>query len=274
MEDRTENYMKTNLDRWNEMVTLHEQSAFYDVPGFKAGRITVSQLERDELGDVSGKSLLHLQCHFGMDTMSWARLGARATGVDFSDKAIALAQSLAGELGIDARFVCSNIYELPNDDLIPDKFDIVYTALGALSWLPDLQHWAKVISHYLKPGGIFYILEAHPFMFSLDENTPDFKVVYPYFSSDALKFEEEYSYASDEVKLANKTEYGWNHSLGEIINSLISQGLNIEFLHEFPFCGWSYFKEMEKGDDTWYRLKDESKRDLVPLMFSLKATRR
>ena len=268
-----EDYMKSNLDRWNEMVAIHERSAFYDVPGFKAGRITVSQLERDELGDMSGKSLLHLQCHFGMDTMSWARLGARVTGVDYSDKAIGLAQSLAGELGIEASFVCSNIYALPNDDLIPARFDIVYTALGVLGWLPDLQHWAKVIAHYLKPGGTFYILEAHPFMFTLDESSPDFKVVYPYFSLEALKFEAEHSYASDE-KLVNKTEYGWNHSFSEIMNSLISQGLIIEFLHEFPFCGWNYFKEMEKGDDQWHYLKDESKRALVPLMFSLKATRR
>ncbi len=269
-----DDHMKFNLDHWNELVSIHEKSAFYDVSGFKAGRITVADLEREEVGDVTGKSLLHLQCHFGMDTLSWARLGAKVTGVDFSDKAIELAQSLARELGIDGHFVCSNIYDLPNDSLIRDKFDIVYTALGVLGWLPDLKHWARVIRHYLKPGGTFYILEAHPFMFTLDENSTDLKLIYPYFSSEALKFEAEHSYADPNTPLINKTEYGWNHSFAEILNPLISEGLTIEFLHEFPFCGWDYFTNMEKGEDGWRRLKDESKRNLVPLMFSLKAIKR
>ena len=269
-----EEYMQINQQLWNEMVGVHEKSAFYDVAGFKAGRNTVAPLERDELGNVAGKSLLHLQCHFGMDTMSWARLGAKVTGVDYSDKAIKLAQSLAKELAIDAHFVRSNIYDLPNDTLIPDKFDIVYTALGVLGWLPDLIHWGKVIAHYLKPGGTFYILEGHPFMLTLDENSPDLKVVYPYFSAEALKFDSEHSYADPAVALANKTEYGWNHSFSEIFNALLSEGLSIDFLHEFPFCGWSYFSEMEVGEDGWSRFKDEDKRKMVPLMFSLMATKK
>src|SRR5947209_17930520 len=203
-----EKYMHINQQRWDEMVGVHEKSAFYDVAGFKAGRNSLAPLEREELGNVTGKSLLHLQCTFGMDTISWARLGAKVTGVDYSEKAIALAQSLAKELNIDARFVCSNIYDLPNDELIPDRFDIVYTALGVISWLPDLKHWARVISHYLKPGGIFYILEGHSFMWTLDEVSSDLKVIYPYSSSEPLQFEAEYSYADPTIKLENKTEYG------------------------------------------------------------------
>ena len=117
-----DDYMRVNYAHWNEMVGVHEKSAFYDVAGFKAGRSSITALEREEVGDVAGKSLLHLQCHFGMDTMSWARLGAtKVTGVDFSEKAITLAQTLAKELNIDARFVCSNIYDLPNDELIPNR---------------------------------------------------------------------------------------------------------------------------------------------------------
>src|SRR5450759_2622739 len=183
----------------------HKETPYYDLAGFKAGRDSVYSIEVGELGDVAGKSLLHLQCHFGMDTMSWARLGAKVTGVDYSERAIELAQALAKELAIDAHFVRSNIYDLPNDDLIPGKFDIVYTALGVLGWLPDLKHWGKVIAHYLKPGGMFYILEAHPFMLTLDEKSPDLKVVYPYFSSEALKFDTEHSYADSATVLTNKT---------------------------------------------------------------------
>ena len=269
-----EEYMRVNQQRWNEMVGVHEKSAFYNVAGFKAGRNTITPLEREELGNVAGKSLLHLQCHFGMDTMSWARLGAKVTGVDYSERAIELAQALAKELAINAHFVRSNIYDLPDDNLIPGKFDIVYTALGVLGWLPDLKHWGKVIAHYLKPGGTFYILEAHPFMFTVDENSPDLKVVYPYFSSDALKFDNEHTYADSVTVLTNKTEYGWNHSFSEIFNALLSAGLSIDFLHEFAFCGWQYFSDMETGEDGWSRFKDEGKRNKVPLMFSLKATKK
>ncbi len=268
-----EEYMHLNQQRWNEMVGVHEKSAFYDVTGFKAGRNTIAPLEREELGDVAGKSLLHLQCHFGMDTMSWARLGAQVTGVDYSERAIELARSLAQELAIDAHFVRSNIYDLPNDTLIPNTFDIVYTSHGVLGWLPDLMPWGKVIAHYLKPGGTFYVMEAHPFMMTLDENSSDLKVMYPYFSPEALKFDTEHSYADPVTVLTNKTEYGWNHSLGEIFNALLSQGLAIDFFHEFSFNSWQYFAEMEKGPDGWSRFKDEQKRTQVPLMFSLKATK-
>ncbi len=267
-------YMNVNRKRWDELVGLHEKSAFYDVAGFKAGRITVSELERQELGDVKGKSLLHLQCHFGMDTMSWARLGATVTGVDYSEKAITLARSLAAELGIEANFVCSNIYDLVSQEKLSDQFDIVYTAQGVLGWLPDLEGWAKTIAHYLKPGGTFYILEGHPFMWMIDEKKEGFTVGYPYFLKEALKFEEEHSYADPEVVLVNKTEYGWNHSYSEIIDSLLSQRLSLEFFHEFPFCGWAPFPEMERGEDGWYRFKDENKRNLLPLMFSLKASKK
>ena len=270
-------YMDSNRQRWNEMVEVHEKSAFYDVASFKAGRISVTNLERAEVGDVSGKSLLHLQCHFGMDTLSWARLGAVVTGVDYSEQAIDLARSLARELGIDASFVCSNVYDLPNETLIPDKFDIVYTSLGVLSWLPDLKPWGKIITHYLKRGGTFYVLEAHPFLYTLEEGNQDLKVGYPYFTREALRFDGDHSYADSKTVLEHKTEYGWNHSLSEIMNALLSQGLDLEFLHEFPFCGWSYFADMEEveiGGDKWHQLKDPRKREMVPQMFSLKAKKR
>lgn len=268
-----EDYMKINQKRWDEMVAIHEKSTFYDVAGFKSGRITIPELEREELGSVEGKTLLHLQCHFGMDTMSWERLGAQVTGIDYSQEAINLARSLAQELGLNARFVYSNLYDLPdNEELLGERFDIVYTSMGVLGWLPDLEKWGKIIAHYLKPGGTFYIIEGHPFMFTLAEQEPDLKVAYPYFGREAMLFDGEYSYADSTIKLENKTEYGWNHTFSEIISALISAGLTIEFLHEFPFCGWNYFLDMQKDEDGWHRFKDASKRDKVPLLFSLKAS--
>ena len=149
-----------------KLTPIHARSAFYDVEAFKAGQSRLLSIEREEVGDVRGKSLLHLQCHFGLDTLSWARLGAQATGVDFSAPAIRLARALNDELGLGATFVHSNVYDLP--DALTGQFDIVYTSYGVLVWLPDLIRWAAVVAHFLEPGGTFYIVEGHPFMYVFD----------------------------------------------------------------------------------------------------------
>ena len=138
MDDRIE----INRRNWNERTPIHAASAFYNVEGFRSGKVTLTATEMAELGDVKGKSLLHLQCHFGMDTMSWARLGAIATGVDISDTAIDLARELNEELGLNVRFIRSNIYDLP--EVLDEQFDIVYTAVGVLCWLPDMKRWAEL----------------------------------------------------------------------------------------------------------------------------------
>ena len=153
--------LEINRANWNERTPVHAASAFYDVEGFRAGQATLREIELREVGAVSGRSLLHLQCHFGLDTMSWARQGAKATGIDFSDAAIDLARSLNGELGLETRFICSNVYDLPK--VLDEQFDIVFTSYGVLTWLPDLDGWAEVIDNHLKPGGVFYIVEHHPF---------------------------------------------------------------------------------------------------------------
>ncbi len=267
-----DDYMRVNQDRWNELVDIHARSAFYNLSGFKAGTRPLHGPELEELAtDVPGKSLLHLQCHFGMDTLAWARLGATVTGVDFSDKAIAQAQALSKELGIDANFVCSNVYDLPH--VLSGQFDIVYTSYGVLGWLPDLQRWGQVIAHFLKPGGIFYIAEGHPFIWIFDDAAPDFKIAYSYFLTEPLKFEVQGSYADPNAQLVHTTEYSWNHSLSEIINALISAGLKIDFLHEFSFCAWACFPEMEKGEDRMFRFKDQRLKNMLPLTFSIKATK-
>ena len=268
-----EEYLKNNRELWNEITLIHARSAFYDVEGFKKGRCTLDSIELEEVGDVSGKSLLHIQCHFGMDTLSWARLGAKVTGVDFSEDAIDLARSLSKEVGIEANFVCSSVYDLPGK--LSGQFDIVYTSAGVLCWLPDLKKWAEVISHFLRPGGFFYILESHPFSHVFDDSkdVTELKVKHSYFHSpEPTKWEAEGDYADPDAVVKNPS-YEWTHSMGEIINSLIASRLQIEFLHEFPvlFHKWLPFMEevMEEDDEGWWRIPG----DKLPLIFTLKATK-
>ena len=269
-----DDFIKTNQDWWNEAAQVHASGHGYNMKEFRAGMIKLHPLERVEVGDVSGKKLLHLQCHFGMDTLSWARLGAQVTGVDYADQAIDIAQSLSRELNLDATFVRTDIYNLPNILNAAGEFDIVFTSYGAICWLPDLQPWGKIIAHYLKPGGFFYIAEGHPFMWIFDEKSPDLKIGYPYFSKEPIKDESAGTYAEKDAKLEHTTTYGWNHTLSEIFDSLLSAGLTIDFFHEHPFCAWECLPDMEEGEDRFMRFKDPKKRELIPLMFSLKATKR
>ncbi len=258
---------------WNEAVPVHAASRFYDVEGFKAGRSTLLSIELGEVGDVSGKSMLHLQCHFGLDTMSWARLGARVTGVDFSEEAITLANSMARELNIDARFVLSNVYDLPEVLAERGEYDVVFTSYGVLNWLPDLISWAQVVAHFLKPGGTFYIADVHPSgaIFDDEDEAAELKVGYPYFhSTEPFRFGPGPSY-TDGDELTTPT-YEWVHPMSDILNSLISAGLTIEFLHEFPLSAWKTYPMMQRGEDGWWRLPEHQ--ESVPLLFSLKATKR
>ena len=259
--------LAANRDNWNERTPVHAASAFYDVEGFKEGRITLSDIERLEVGDVSGKTLLHLQCHFGMDTMSWSRLGAKATGVDFSDAAIDLARALNDEVGTDARFIQSDVYALPG--VLHEEFDIVFTSLGVLCWLPDLDRWASVVHRFLRPGGTFYILDGHPVMGIFEE-------------SDAGDIRPTYSYFHDELFECNGStytgggpiaspEYEWQHSLGEIISALTKSGLAIQYLHEFAVSGYHAFPCMTKHNDGWWRFPERN--DSFPQLFSIKAVK-
>jgi len=263
-------YTKGNLELWNELTPIHARSEFYDVEGFKEGRNTLKSIELEEVGYVSGKSLLHLQCHFGMDTMSWARLGAKVTGIDFSDKAITLARSLSKETGIKADFICSDIYKLPN--VLHKTFDIVFTSYGVLTWLPDMMKWAEIISHFLKRGGTFYIVECHPVtsIFDNSNSATELKVTQSYFhSAEPIRWEPERDYA-DASAVVRSPSYEWTHNLSDIINALLSAGLRIEFLHEFPVScyQWIPFATKQANDRYWH-----IEGDRLPLTFSLKATK-
>jgi ubiquinone/menaquinone biosynthesis C-methylase UbiE len=260
--------LETNRKNWNERTPVHAESGFYDVAGFKAGSITLRTVEREEVGDVSGKSLLHLQCHFGLDTMSWSRLGAHATGVDFSEDAIRLARSLNAEVGTDARFVHANVYDLP--EVLDEEFDIVFTSYGVLVWLPDLDRWAEVINRHLKPGGAFHIVEFHPVLTTLEPGAGgEPRPFYNYFQQELYFEGNEPSYAGDDPIASPK--YEWQHSLGEIVTALADVGLRIDFLHEFPYCAYQALPSMELGEDGWWRFPE--KNDSIPQIFSLRAVK-
>lgn len=263
-------FLRANQKLWNEWTSEHEKSPFYDVEGFKAGKERLKSIELEEVGAVRGKTLLHLQCHFGLDALAWARHGAMVTGVDLSDESIALARSLSRELRVPANFVCADILTLP--DHLQGQFDIVFTSYGILHWLRDLKRWAQVIEHFLKPGGFFYIVEDHPFMrvFSSDPAL-GIKPDNPYFfSEEPYKAETTGSYATN-FEGETRTYYMWDHSIGEVINSIIEAGLQIEFLHEFPFALRAKFPNMLKSDDGYWRFPPQF--SMIPLLFSLKANK-
>jgi SAM-dependent methyltransferase len=262
-----DDHLKTNLQMWNDLVDAHAHSPFYDLEGFKRGAEVLHSIELGEMGEVRGKSLLHLQCHFGMDTLAWARHGAIATGLDFSDKAIELARSLSRELKIPADFVCASVYDAPA--AIRRQFDIVFSSHGAICWLPDLKRWAEVIAQCLKPGGFFYIVDMHPFV-SLFEDVGDsdeFELKHSYFSSEMIVDPLGPDYALP-THISNYEGYEWIHRVSEIQNSLIAAGLTIDFWHDFPVCVWQCLKTAKRGDDGYYRIAG----DPLPLLFSLKAT--
>ena len=261
------NSFEHNRESWNELTALHTESSFYDLEGFKKGKSSLNHIEIEELGDIKGKKLLHLQCHFGMDTLSLAREGAEVLGVDISDASIQKAQELAHELEIPARFIRSNVYDIEN--VLNETFDIVYLSYGAINWLDDLDKWAKLISRFLKPNGLFYMVEFHPFIYTLNE---DFEISDSYFKSKALETVVEKSYTDkSEVSNKNLKHIEWHHSLSEVLNSLISNGLKLEFLNEFPYQVYNCFPnliESEKG--KWV---SEKYGDKIPYMYSVKATK-
>jgi len=274
----TQDPLSDNLKTWEAWTKIHVDSAFYDVASFKDGTNPnrIADYEMAEVGDVSGKSLLHLQCHFGLDTLSWARLGATVTGADFSEAGIAAARALAEDVGIDATFVRSDLYDLP--EALAGEFDVVYTSGGVLGWLPDIRRWAKVAAHYVKPGGFLYVAEVHPVAYVFDDNQNvgpgELRLRYPYWEHEQpIDVEVHGSYADLNAPTeSGLVEHGWDHSLGEIVTALIDAGLRIDFLHEFDFVEWSLPWLVKSESDGRYRLPPGTAGQL-PLFFSLKASK-
>ena len=267
-------FLAENQGLWDEWTAIHETSAFYDLDGFRRGGIRIRPYELEDIGSVVDQSLLHLQCHFGIDTLSFARLGARVTGADFSPAAIDLAGRLAVELGFpEAHFIRSTIDELP--DVLDDQFDIVYTSRGVLGWLPDIRAWAKVVAHFVKPGGRFYITEIHPVAQAFEDEgvePGELRLRYPYWEHrEPLSFPVQGSYADPTAPMQATVEHGWDHGLGEIVTALLEAGLEIRSLREYPFVDWKLDFLEERGDDRWFLPGDLDGR--LPLFFSILAVK-
>lgn len=252
-------YLEINKQAWDERTQVHTESEFYDVSGFLQGKSSLQSIELAEL-EVEHKSLLHLQCHFGLDTLSWARKGASVTGVDLSSKAIEQAKSLAQQANLEANFVCCDVYSIAEH--IEDTFDIVFTSYGAIVWLPDLDLWAKTIAARLKSGGQFYMVEFHPLQPLIDG--------YNYFPQAEPDVDQEATYTEN----ADDTQYtsvSWPHSLSEVINALIGAGLKIERLNEFDFSPYDCFEGLKEEGQGRFVLNHQGNK--VPLVYSVLATK-
>jgi predicted TPR repeat methyltransferase len=245
-----------NRAGWDRRVSAHFESRFYDVDGFLAGRSSLREIERAELGEVAGKRLLHLQCHFGLDTLSLARQGAVCTGVDISPVAIRQARELAARAGLDAEFVCSDVYGFRRPSREP--YEIVFTSYGALCWLPDLDQWAATVAANLAAGGTFYIVEFHPIH--------DLLAGYSYFTRAAPDVAEEASYTENGADIVARLAT-WAHPLSSVINALIAAGIRIERVNEFAFSPYNCFAGMvEREPGRFYLSHGEHD---VPMVYSL-----
>jgi len=260
------NYIEINRNSWNNKTDTHFNSKFYDVNGFINGKSSLNDIEINLLGNIKGKSILHLQCHFGQDTISLCRLGANVIGVDFSDRAIDIARQIAIDTNSSAKFICCDIYEL--SDHLNDKFDIVFTSYGTIGWLPDLDKWADIISKFLKPNGEFVFVEFHPIVWMFDYNFE--KIGYRYFNSGPINEVENGTYA-DTTSPITQESVTWNHSLSEVINSLIDNGLQINSIDEYDFSPYNCFNRAVEFEPKKFRI--EHLENKIPLVYSIKATK-
>jgi SAM-dependent methyltransferase len=258
------NYLDVNKKLWNHWAELHPDSKFYDVDSFKIQKDSLNAPEKSLLPDLKGKSVLHLQCHFGQDTLSLEALGAEEiVGLDFSAVALDAARKLADEMGMTATFVERDVL-----DPIPElagKFDVVFASYGVVGWHPDVSRWYDAAFHYLKPGGELILVDFHPVLWILDE---DFKEVkYPYFNAGVIIEEREGSYASPEAKkLANHT---WNHSMTDLIKPLVDH--NERSMVYFNEYDWSPYAIFESSSPEPGRYQVKGKEGLFPLVYAIKA---
>jgi SAM-dependent methyltransferase len=261
-----ESWRELNRAWWNERVPIHVASRLYDLTSFKGGESRLRPFEVAELGPVADKELLHLQCHFGIDTLSWARLGARVTGLDFSEPAIEAARKLAAELSLDATFVCSDVYAAP--ERLGRRFDVVYTGIGALCWLPDIDRWAGVVARLLKPGGTLYVVEVHPTSEIFADKTLDIEIDY-FHDPNGLPYEGTGSYADPNAPTKHQRSIDWRHPLGDVVNAVIGQGLRLESLREHDFTVYPRWPFLEERPGGMYHWPAGMKR--IPLLYSLRA---
>ena len=266
-----------NRAHWDEKVILHLGPRGYDLTSLRAGHGRFTAIEEAELWPVDGGRILHLQCHFGSDSLKFAQRGATVVGLDFSAPAIDAARRLASELGLadQARFVHADLYDAPA--VIPEAatFDMVFVTWGAICWLSDIYRWAEIVCHFLKPSGSLYLAEAHPAAMVFDDAAalPDGRpgLFAPYFSREPVVMEEAHDYIDETGTVANATTYTWVHSLGDIISGLLMAGMRLDWLHEHDGVAWHMFDVLVRSADGLWRWPDKP---WLPLAFSLRATRR
>ncbi len=261
------NYIEINRQSWNKRTEIHAKSEFYNLDHFVKGNTSLNDIELNRLGDIHGKSVLHLQCHFGQDTISLHWLGAEVTGVDLSDQAIAKAKELAANVNAAATFICCDLYDLP--DYLDKSFDVVFTSYGTIGWLPDLDKWANIVSRFLKPGGKFVFVEFHPVVWMFDDYFE--KIKYNYFNTGAIVETLSGTYTDRNAGISQEYVM-WNHSLSEVINSLLKNGLEIESFDEFDYSPYNCFEKTIEIEPKKYRIAHLD--DKIPMVYSLVATKK
>ncbi len=262
----TENYKQINLNLWDARVDEHLKSDFYKHEDFMNGASSLNEIELSLLGELKGKKVLHLQCHFGQDSISLSRMGAKVTGVDFSQKSIDIGKKLAQDLGEDTTFICADVYDLPEQ--LNEQFDIVFTSYGTIIWLPDLDKWAKVISRFLKPQGKFVFAEFHPFVWMFDDDHE--KITFHYHNEEPIIEVEEGTYANPKAEI-NQQCITWNHGMGEVLNSLINNQMIIKDLQEYNYAPYPFVKNTKEYEANRYRIEPFG--DKVPLVYSICAVK-
>lgn len=268
-------YFDVNRKNWNDRAAIHfkDEAGGYRVQAFLEGADNLHDIEHGEIGDVAGKRIAHLQCHFGIDTLCLARRGASCVGLDFSPVAIAAARELQAKTGLDAQFVEGNVYDARA--LIEGDFDMVYVTWGAIGWLPDVAHWAKVVASLLKPEGTLYLLEGHPTLLLADERTPELRPGYSWRTpqDQPLTMNEVTTYTGDTAPVTHTTTHEWIHPLSDIVNGIIGAGLRLDALNEHELLAWQFAPIMVpvEGRRRMWKLPDGFPK--LPLAFSIKATK-
>ncbi|RKD92677.1 class I SAM-dependent methyltransferase [Mangrovibacterium diazotrophicum] len=261
------NYIEINRKLWNARTAIHFESDFYQVNEFIRGGNSLRPIELERLGNLTGKKVLHLQCHFGQDSISLARLGAEVTAVDLSDEAIERGRQLACDCNAKVRFICCDLYDLPNQ--LEDNFDLVFTSYGVIGWLPDLDKWASVISHFLKPGGRLLLVEFHPMVWIFDANFS--RIQYDYFNRETIVETETGTYTDRDAPIELESVC-WNHPTSEVLNSLIKNSLTIEAFDEFDYSPYNCFNKTVSCGKNQYRIEHLDNK--IPMVFSVEAVKK
>jgi SAM-dependent methyltransferase len=274
--DQDEDWRAVNRANWDERVAVHLAAPLYDLAPLRAGNARLNAIEEAELRPVAGLRVLHLQCHFGRDSLILAQLGAEVVGLDFSPAAITVARRLADDLGLAerARFVEADLYEAPAAIPEPASFDLVFVTWGAIYWLPDIRRWAEIVAFFLKPGGTLYLAEGHPAAWVLDDAAPGHDQMpgwfAPYFERKPIVYDDPSDYADPNAKLTNSRTYSWMHPIGETVTAILAAGMSLKWLHEHDRVPWRMFRLLVEDEQGLFAWPDEP---WLPLAFSLRAER-